>query len=102
MSRGMRAAVFFLSVTILCVAQVNRATVTGIVTDPAGALAPAVKVTAVHVETGTSLSTVTTDAGVYTLPALQIGAYRVEYEAPGFRKSVRDNVVLTAGSTARL
>jgi hypothetical protein len=63
---------------------------------------PGAKVTAVHVETGTSSASAATNAGAYTLPALQIGAYRVEYEAPGFKRSVRDQVVLTAGSTIRL
>jgi hypothetical protein len=102
MSRWVCSAVLFIGFSPLGLAQVNRATVTGIITDPAGALVPGVKVTAIHVETGTSSSTNSTEAGAYTIPALQIGAYRVEYEAAGFKKAVRDKVVLVAGSTARL
>ncbi len=83
-------------------AQVNRATLTGLVTDPSGAVVPSAKIVAVHVETGTSSSTTTTTAGAYTLPALQIGTYRVEYDAAGFKKSVKEEVALTAGSTIRL
>ena len=83
-------------------AQVNRATITGIVSDPSGAVAVGVKVTATHVETGTKSSTDTTGAGAFTLPALQIGNYRIEFEAAGFKKAVRDQVTLAAGSTARL
>lgn len=102
MSRTLSVLLISFGAAAISVAQVNRATITGIVTDPAGALVPTVKVTAIHVETGTSMSTIATEAGAYTIPALQIGTYRVEYEAPGFRKSVRDKVVLAAGSTVRL
>jgi hypothetical protein len=86
----------------LAAAQVNRGTVTGIVSDPSGGLVPGVKITATHVETGTSVSTTSNATGNYTLAALQIGMYRVDYEGPGFKKSVRDNLQLTAGSTLRL
>ena len=37
-----------------CFAQVNRGTLTGVITDPSGAVVPGVKITATHVETGTS------------------------------------------------
>jgi hypothetical protein len=102
MSLWKRLLILGLSAAAISTAQVNRATLTGIVTDPSGAVVPSAKIVAVHVETGTSSSTNTTTAGTYTLPALQIGTYRVEYEAAGFKKSVKDEVVLTAGSTMRL
>jgi hypothetical protein len=72
------------------------------ISDPSGAVVPTVKVTATHVETGTSVATVTTETGNYTLPALTIGVYRVGYEAAGFKRSVREQVVITAGATVRL
>ncbi len=97
-----RLLILSLGLTAICSAQVNRATITGIVTDPSGAVVPSVKVVATHVETGTSSNTSTTTAGAYTLAALQIGTYRVEYEGAGFKKSVGNQVVLTAGSTVRL
>ncbi len=101
MSACKRLLFLGLGVAALCVAQVNRATLTGIVTDPSGAVVPSVKVVAIHVDTGTSVSTVTTSAGVYTLPALQIGNYKVEYEAAGFKRSLQSQVTLTAGATVR-
>src|SRR5947207_4668207 len=82
--------------------QLNRGTLTGIVSDPSGAVVPGVVVKAIHVDTGTTASTVATDTGNYTLPGLQIGTYRVEYVAAGFKKTVRDKLELTAGSTLRL
>jgi hypothetical protein len=41
------------------------------------------------------------ESGSYTIPALQTGAYRLEFEAPGFKKGVRTQVELAAGATLR-
>lgn len=84
-----------------CLAQVNRATLTGFISDPSGAAVPSVKVTAIHVETGNSITTLASESGSYTIPALQTGAYRLEFEAPGFKKGVRTQVELAAGATLR-
>ena len=84
-----------------CFAQVNRGTLTGVITDPSGAVVPGVKITATHVETGTSSTTVASESGSYTIPALPIGLYRIEFEAPGFKKAIRNRVELAAGATLR-
>ncbi|MCC6862315.1 MAG: TonB-dependent receptor, partial [Bryobacterales bacterium] len=83
-------------------AQLNRATLTGIITDPSGAAVANAKIVAVARDTNTTYNTLTTDTGNYTLPALDIGIYRIEVEAPGFKKSVRDGVQVTSGATVRL
>ncbi len=54
-------------------AQIDRAVLTGTVTDPAGAVVPGAKVTAVSVETGVSRDAVTNSDGVYIIPALLVG-----------------------------
>lgn len=83
-------------------AQLNRGTLTGLVTDPTGAAVVQAKVTVVHIDTGARAATESTDSGNFTLPSLVIGGYRVEVEAAGFKRSVRDNVTLNAGVTLRL
>src|SRR5438477_13198483 len=83
-------------------AQLNRGTITGIVTDPSGAAVAEAKVTVVHLETNIRSSTNSTESGNYTLPALPIGQYRLDIEAPGFKRAVRDNVSLGTGTTLRL
>ncbi|MEO8594326.1 MAG: TonB-dependent receptor [Candidatus Solibacter sp.] len=85
----------------LSFAQVNRGTLTGVITDPSGAVVPGVKVTATHVETGTSSQTTSSEGGSYTIPALQIGIYRLEFEAASFKKVIRNGVELAAGATLR-
>jgi hypothetical protein len=84
-----------------CFAQVNRSTLTGVVTDPSGAVVPGVKITATHVETGTSSTTLASESGSYTIPALQIGLYRIEFESPSFKKGILNQVELAAGATLR-
>ena len=84
-----------------CFAQINRGTLTGVITDPSGAVVPGVKITATHVETGTSSTTIASESGSYTIPALPIGLYRIEFEANGFKKSIRNQVELAAGATLR-
>ncbi len=83
-------------------AQLNRATITGLVTDPSQAVIADAQIKATHMGTNFASSTASTATGNYTMPALLIGRYRVEVEAPGFKRTVRDNIELTAGATVRL
>jgi outer membrane receptor protein involved in Fe transport len=82
--------------------QLNRGALTGIVTDPAGAAVVNAKVTALRTETNTTFATASSDTGNYTLPALEIGTYRVSVEADGFKRSVHENVQVASGATLRL
>jgi hypothetical protein len=47
------------------------------------------------VDTGTSYHSQTNGAGQYRVPSLPIGSYRVNFEAPGFKSLVRDNIQLS-------
>jgi len=57
--------------------QTGRATLTGVVTDPTGAVVANVPVKAVHVDTGTTMIGTTTDTGNYTIGQMPIGADEV-------------------------
>jgi len=69
--------------------QTGRATLTGIVTDPTGAVVANVPVKAVQVDTGTTVIGVTTETGNYTIAQMPIGPYEVTVEQPGFKKFKR-------------
>jgi len=92
---------FAFALPLLCWSQLNRGTLTGVITDPQGAAVAGAAITARHVDTGVVSATASTDSGNYTLPALPIGVYRVEFEAPGFKKVVRDQTEVLAGVTHR-
>src|SRR5262249_36511340 len=83
-------------------AQAVSATLIGTVTDSSGATVPNATVTVTETQTGVSRKTNTTSDGVYTVPYLAPGVYRVELENPGFKKFSRDNVGLAVSSTVRI
>ena len=78
-------------------AQEFRATLTGQVTDPTGAVVPKAKVTATNNDTGSTYTDVTTSAGVYYIPYVVPGTYKVKVDAAGFKQAIQDNVLLLAG-----
>jgi hypothetical protein len=88
--------VAFLLLAFLCapsvLAQSDRGSITGTVTDPTGAVVPDAKVTATNLTTGEVRETTTSDQGTYTLPELKADPYRVTAEAPGFKTTAIDSV----------
>ncbi len=62
----------------------STATLSGIVTDPTGAVVPGAQVTIHAVATGTDRSLVTDSAGIYVAPSLQPGDYTIVGAASGF------------------
>jgi hypothetical protein len=82
-------------------AQLNRATISGTVTDPSTAAIPGVTVT-ISGESGIVQTAVTNGAGQYTIPSLPVGTYTVKFELTGFKTYVRENVKLEVSQTLRL
>jgi hypothetical protein len=72
------------------------------VTDPSGASVAGAAVTTRNLDTGLELSTVTSDAGLYSVPNLPPGRYSVTIEGPNFKKYVREGVTVQTGSTVSL
>src|SRR6266436_1674285 len=83
-------------------AQTTFATITGTVTDPAGAVVPGVTVRAIHNDTNTRTTAQSNEAGVYTLAQLKEGDYSLHAEGAGFKESVVQNVVLQARDYRRI
>ena len=83
-------------------AQVARSQFNGTVTDAGGGVLVGATIVATNVETNVESKSTTTEAGVYVLPYLPAGVYRVQVTAPGFRSSAADNVTLRAAQTLTL
>ncbi len=83
-------------------AQSDRGSISGIVTDPSGADVSGAKVTVTNTAMGTQNSTVTTDAGAYTIPDLAAGQYSITVTAPSFTTLVRNGITVSVGETARV
>ena len=81
-----------LTATLALFAQGERGTFNGTVTDPSGGAIVAAAVKVLNPATGVEFHTVTTDAGVYRMPSLPPGTYRITVTSPGFKAAVRENV----------
>jgi hypothetical protein len=91
------ALVFFAS---FCFAQTEQGTITGVVTDPSGALVEGAKVTVVNTDTQVSAVSQTNTQGNYTFPFLPHGNYSVTVEKSGFSLNRVDGVSLRVGLIA--
>jgi len=94
--------VISLLATGLLVAQSERGTIRGTVTDSSGSVMPGVNVKAISVDTKIESATVTTDSGLYSIPQLKPGNYIVEAEKTGFKKLKRENVTVAVSGTVGL
>jgi hypothetical protein len=79
--------------------QIGTSTITGRVSDTSNAIVSGVKVDIVQKSTNFTYNAVSNSDGLYRVPSLQPGEYRVTFEAPGFKKSVRDDIALRTGDT---
>ena len=77
-------------------AQISRGTITGIITDPTGAVIAGARVVATETATGSNSSAVSNKSGEYTIPFLAPGTYRVTISDAGFKSYVRDGVIVGA------
>jgi hypothetical protein len=65
-------------------AQIDRATLTGVVQDQSHGVVPNAKVTLSAEATGLTYNGVSNNAGVYTLAGVPVGRYTASIAAPGF------------------
>jgi hypothetical protein len=83
-------------------AQSFLASVSGIVNDPTGAVAPNVKVTATDIARGVPFTATTNQDGIYFINNLIPSTYKVTAEASGFQTYVLDQFPLQAKQDAKL
>src|SRR5262249_9596537 len=81
-------------------AQSQAATgqISGVVTDPNGAVVPGAKVTVTSLSTGASRELETNEAGLYQAVLLPPGRYKVTVTAAGFAPATAADVVANVGS----
>jgi hypothetical protein len=77
-------------------AQEFRATVSGTITDPSGAVVPGATIEVRETSTGTLNRTVSDAAGQYVVPFLLPGNYTIKTTAKGFETLTRNNIALHA------
>jgi hypothetical protein len=82
--------------------QTGTSGLTGVVSDPQGRAIAGANVTLTNVGTNASRTTQTTESGVYLFDLITPGQYRIEVEAPGFRKAVIGNAKALIGQQSEV
>jgi hypothetical protein len=99
--RLLMVAMLFL-IADLAPAQVNRAQITGTITDATGASVPRVEVTVTNKGTNVPTKAVSNDNGIYVIPNLFPGTYSVEFKREGFETVVRPAITVESTQVARI
>ncbi|MGH9848433.1 MAG: TonB-dependent receptor domain-containing protein, partial [Blastocatellia bacterium] len=100
------ATVLFLAIALLSPtaahAQEARGTITGKVKDASQAVVSGANVKINNVAMGTTVSVVTNDSGLFQAPYLIPGTYQITVETRGFKKYVRDGILLRVNDTLEI
>jgi hypothetical protein len=83
-------------------AQTTTSIITGVVQDSSGAVIPGAQVQITNEESGLTVPATTNQVGLYRVPNLYPGVYRVAVEAPGFQHLVRSGITLQIAQTLQL
>src|SRR5260370_578705 len=84
------------------VAQGDRGTINVTISDDQGAVVASAAVQARNVSTGAVYETVTTSTGNYPLAQLPFGQYELSVVVPGFKKFIRQNLLVEVAQTLRV
>jgi hypothetical protein len=82
-------------------AQSDRGTITGTVSDPAGAVVAGASIQVRNVETGALYQVGTSSTGNYVVP-VPTGNYELSVNVQGFKKYLRPNLVVPVAQTVRI
>src|SRR5262252_89579 len=83
-------------------AQSDRGTITGTISDPAGAVIAAASIEAHNVATGAIYSAASSATGNYTIAQLPAGNYELVVSVPGFKRYVRAGLQVEVAGTLRI
>lgn len=95
-----KLALCLIGLSFLALAQSNRGTITGTVVDPVNAVANA-SIEVRNVDTGAVYQVATSATGNYVVQ-VPTGTYQVSVTASGFKKYVRDGILVPVEQTLRI
>ena len=105
-TKYVRVASIAISAALLCGtllrSQSTNSQINGQILDTSGAAVPDANVTAANVDTGVSYSAKANSSGLYTIPLLPPGNYRLEVTMARFRPIVRSGVALDVSQTVKI
>ena len=104
---GAQRSAFLLAATALVLSSIasgqqNQGSIAGNVVDPTGAMVAGAKLTAKGELTGAVYETVTTSAGSYRFPNVNIGTYDLTVSAAGFKTTTLTGIVVQVATTSAM
>ena len=100
--RGVLLATAFLALTAGSARAQAIGSIFGKVTDQSGGVLPGVTVTVTGTGLQQPLTGTTQRSGAYQFPSVPIGTYTVTFELSGFKKGIRQGVVIDTGFRAQI
>jgi Carboxypeptidase regulatory-like domain/TonB dependent receptor-like, beta-barrel len=94
--------VSFVAVTVPLLAQSPNGNINGLVSDPTSAAVADAEIVAVNDVTGVQYATKTNSEGIYVLPNLPPGPYRVQVSKVGFKTLIKPDLVLNVQDSLSL
>ncbi len=98
--RSLRVVSLSILAAIAAFSQTFTGSISGIITDPAGAVVAGANVVVTDLQRNTSFRTQTNDTGFYIVSQLQPSTFSVSVEQAGFKKHTRDNLPITTQERA--
>jgi hypothetical protein len=95
--KALRLSILFAS---FCFAQEFRGTISGRVLDSTGSAIPSAKVQATNVSNNEISNAESDNGGVFSIPFLRPGVYKLTVTANGFKSFTRENITLQVGQIA--
>jgi hypothetical protein len=80
-------------------AQQQLGTIQGTIADETRGVLPGATVTVTNLDTGISRTATSNEAGIYRVPSLDPGRYKVQADLQGFGPAVRSDLTLSVGAT---
>jgi hypothetical protein len=100
--RKLTALALGLLLSGVAIAQTDRGTITGTVSDPAGAVVAAAGVEARNQATGALYTGASSGTGNYTLAQLPAGVYDLSVSSAGFKRYVRPGIIVEVAGSVRI
>ncbi len=98
----LKIAAFLILGAAVAFGQADRGTITGTITDPAGAVVPNAAVEATNQATGVKFDAGSSTTGNYTLAQIPVGTYELTVTVTGFKKFLRPGIIVPVAETVRV
>jgi hypothetical protein len=97
-----KLAVCFCLFLVSALAQTDRGTITGTISDPVGAVVPNAAIEVKNTDSGLTYSAGSTGTGNFTLAQIPAGTYELTVTVAGFKKYARPGIVVPVAQTVRV